>query len=84
MRKSNFQPKALPTIPVCKFVYHVCHRVSPSGKSFWIVRKATYESYVLRLRHYGDDGLYFADEAVANDVRASKEKYEKNVLGALT
>ena len=80
MRKRNFQPKALPRIPETDFVYHVCHRVSPLGKSVWTLRKVRYASYVLRLRYHGDDGLYFASEAVANDVRAVKEAYEKNVL----
>ena len=80
MKKSDFQPVALPTIPETDFVYHVVRRVSPLGKVLWIVRRATYTSYVLRLRHHGDDGMYFASESVANDVAAVKQKYEKDVL----
>lgn len=80
MRKSNFQPLALPRIPECKYVYHVVRRVSPKGHIQWVVRRAMYQSYVLRLRHHGDDGMYFASESVANDVKAVKEKYEKDVM----
>ena len=79
MKKNDFQPVALPTIPETEFVYHVVRRVSPMGKIQWLVRRVRYENYVLRLRHYGDDGRYFASEAVANDVKAVKEKYERDV-----
>ena len=79
MKRNDFQPVALPTIPETEFVYHVVRRVSPMGKIQWLVRRVRYENYVLRLRHYGDDGMYFASEAVANDVKAVKEKYEKDV-----
>ena len=79
MKKTNFEPKALPTIPECEYVYHVIRRVSLYGGVKWIVRRAKYSSYVLRLRHEGDDGMYFASETVANDMKAVKEKYEKNV-----
>ena len=79
MKKNDFEPKALPTIPECEYVYHVVRRVSLHGNVQWVVRRAMYSSYVLRLRHHGDDGLYFASETVANDVRAVKEQYNKNV-----
>ena len=78
MRRNDIS-KALPTIPDCEFVYHVVRRLSPLGKPFWVVLKVRYTSYVLRLRHHGDDGMYFASESVADDVRAVKEKYEKDV-----
>lgn len=80
MRKSNFVPLALPTIPPCKYVYHVIRRVSPNGAVQWVVRRAMYQSYVLRLRHHGDDGMYFASEIVAKDYAEIKQKYEKDVL----
>ena len=80
MKKNDFQPVALPTIPETEFVYHVVRRVSPMEKIQWLVRRVRYENYVLRLRHYGDDGMYFASETVANDVAAVKQKYEKDVL----
>lgn len=80
MKKNDFSPVALPTIPPCKYVYHVIRRVSPHGAVQWVVRRALYSSYVLRLRHHGDDGMYFASESVANDVKAVKEKYEKDVM----
>ena len=79
MRKKNFQPMALPTIPACEYVYHVVRRVSPLGNVFWIVLTVRYNSYELRLRYFGDDGLYFASSVVANDVKAVKQKYEKDV-----
>ena len=80
MKKNNFQPVALPTIPETEFVYHVVRRVSPMEKIQWLVRRVRYENYVLRLRHHGDDGMYFASETVANDVAAVKQKYEQDVL----
>lgn len=80
MKKNDFSPVALPTIPPCKYVYHVIRRVSPHGAIKWVVRRAMYSSYVLRLRHHGDDGMYFASESVANDVKAVKERYEKDVM----
>lgn len=79
MKRNEFSPKALPTIPECEYVYHVVRRVSLEGKTKWIVRRARYSSYVLRLRHHGDDGMYFASEKVANDVRNVKELYQRNV-----
>lgn len=80
MKKNDFSPVALPTIPPCKYVYHVIRRVNPNGAVQWVVRRAMYSSYVLRLRHHGDDGMYFASESVANDVKAVKERYEKDVM----
>ena len=80
MRISNFEPIALPTIPPCKYVYHVIRRVSPHGAVQWVVRRAMYSSYVLRLRHHGDDGMYFASELVAKDYAEIKQKYEKDVM----
>ena len=74
MMKRMDAPLAVPTIPECKFVYHVIH-----WKGHWVVRAVRYQSYKTRLAYYGDDGLYFASEVVANDVRAVKEKYEKDV-----
>lgn len=79
MKRNDFLPKALPTIPPCKYVYHVVRRVSPKGRVQWVVRRAMYNSYVLRLRHHGDDGMYFASEAVANDVKLVKERYQRDV-----
>ena len=79
MKKSDFQPVALPTIPPCEYVYHVVRSTSKLGKVIWKVRRVRYASYELRLAHHGDDGRYFASEAVANDVKAVKEKYEKDV-----
>ena len=80
MRKSNFLPLALPRIPYTGDpVYHAVRRVSPLGKPFWVVLTVQYASYVLRLRHHGDDGRYFASEAVARDYCAVKQKYERDV-----
>ena len=80
MKRKNFEPLALPTIPVCDFVFHVVRRVSPLGNVKWIVRRVRYESYVIRLRYHGDDGMYFASECVAQDTVTIKEKYEFDVL----
>ena len=77
--KKTIEPKALPTIPECEYVYHVIRRVSPHGDVKWVVRRAMYSSYVLRLRHHGDDGMYFASERVAKDYAEIKQKYEKDV-----
>lgn len=79
MKKNDFSPVALPTIPPCKYVYHVIRRVSPHGAVKWVVRRAMYNSYVLRLRHHGDDGMYFASEIVAKDYAEIKQKYEMDV-----
>lgn len=79
MKKNDFSPVALPTIPPCKYVYHVIRRVSPHGAVQWVVRRAMYSSYVLRLRHHGDDGMYFASEIVAKDYAEIKQKYEMDV-----
>ena len=79
MKRSNFEPIARPTIPPCDVVYHAVRRVSPLGKATWIVRRARYKNYVLRLRHHGDDGRYFASESVAKDYCAVKQKYERDV-----
>lgn len=79
MRKSNFEPLALPTIPPCKYVYHVIRRVSPHGAVQWVVRRAMYSSYVLRLRYWGDDELWFASEIVASDTVTVKMKYQRDV-----
>lgn len=79
MKRTDLAPKALPTIPECEFVYHVVRYVSKLGNVSWKVRRVRYLSYKNRLAYCGDDGRYFASEAVANDVRAVKEKYEKDV-----
>ena len=79
MRKSNFEPLALPRIPECKYVYHVVKTHSKSGKTRWIIRKALYSSYVLRLRYWGDDELWFASEIVASDTVTVKMKYQMDV-----
>ena len=79
MSRKKIEPKALPTIPPCKYVYHVVRRVSPKGRVQWVVRRAMYNSYVLRLRYHGDDGMYFASEIVAKDYAEIKQKYEMDV-----
>ena len=79
MSRKKIEPKALPTIPPCKYVYHVVRRVSPKGRVQWVVRRAMYNSYVLRLRHHGDDGMYFASEIVAKDYAEVKQKWERDV-----
>ena len=79
MNVRKTEPKALPVIPPCEYVYHVVRYVTKLGKGCWKVRTVRYASYELRLRHHGDDGMYFASETVANDVKNVKEKYEKDV-----
>ena len=79
MNVRKIEPVSLPTIPPCEYVYHVMRQTTKLGKICWKVRRVRYVSYELRLRHHGDDGLYFASEAVANDVKSVKEKYEKDV-----
>ena len=79
MKTRKIEPLALPTIPPCEFVYHVMQYRTKLGKVCWKVRCVRYASYELRLRHHGDDGMYFASEAVANDVKSVKEKYDKDV-----
>lgn len=78
-KPKTVKPKALPTIPQQQFVFHVVRQVSKLGKVTWGVRRVRYASYVLRLRHHGDDGLYFASDVVARDVAEVKQKYEKDV-----
>ena len=79
MNVRKIEPLAPPKIPPCKYVYHVVKTHSKSGKTRWIIRKALYSSYVLRLRYWGDDGLWFASEIVASDTVTVKMKYQRDV-----
>ena len=79
MNVRKIESVALPTIPPCEFVFHVVRYTSKLGKVGWKIRRVRYASYELRLAHHGDDGLYFASETVASDVKSVKEKYEKDV-----
>lgn len=52
-----------------KYLYHVIKTRTKLGNLKYSVRKCTVESYELRLKTHGDDGMYFETEDKAIEVR---------------
>ena len=69
--------RSTPILPENEFVFHVIRFRSKYGAIKWIVKAVRWASYLSRMKHYGDDGLYFSTKEKAAQV--AEEMNEKGI-----